>query len=125
MLGWNIRIYRRMRNRSRPAPAGAKLGERVAVWQAGLWGQDWLNELVESGSAIKLQGGGYPNLFTVPARHVLARIQAGIPDANDTWIAGPEDILGPGWEGKTVLRESVLARCEPDEWLIAQSWDES
>jgi hypothetical protein len=125
MLGWNIRVYRQVQDRFTPSGVGGPLGDRVAIWQAGLWGQNWIDALVESGEAIKLEGGAYPNLFTVPSRLVIAQIRAGIPDVNDSWSAGPKDILGLGWDGETVVNEEVLALCDSEEWLIVESWDES
>jgi hypothetical protein len=125
MLGWNIRVYRQVQDRLGPSAVADPQGERVAIWQAGLWGQKWIDALVESGAAIKLKGGAYPNVFTAPSRLVIAQIRAGIPDVNDSWIAGPHDILGSGWDGKTVIHEDVIARCDPEEWLIVESWDES
>ena len=40
---------------------------------------------------------------------------------------GPEpgDILGTGWEGKTVVNRAVADACRPDEWLLVEAWDES
>src|SRR5262245_25404008 len=48
-LGWHVSVYRQTANRSVPATADAKAGLRIAVWQTGLWGLQWIEDLVQSG----------------------------------------------------------------------------
>jgi hypothetical protein len=125
MMGWHISIFRQAEGRSAPASAGAEEGPRLAVWQTGLDGLQWLDELVAAGNAIDLGGNGYPSYYTAQAEHIISRVVAGPPLANRTWAVGENDILMPGWEGKTVIDRAVADDCRPDEWLIIIVWDES
>jgi hypothetical protein len=91
-----------------------------------LFGLDWLKELAKAGSAVDLCGNGYPTGFTAPARYIIPRvIDKEPPDANKTWVCGPDDIIGPGWEGHTVANPTAARECRPDEWLLVMAWDES
>ena len=60
MLGWHISVFRQADDGSSPAKAGSEEGVRLAVWQTGLEGLQWLDALVEAGHAIDLGGNGYP-----------------------------------------------------------------
>jgi hypothetical protein len=99
-------------------------GERLAVWQSGLWGLNWVDELVKSGRILELQRGGYPNLYTGRFEYILSRI-SDPPEVNASWVCGPDDLIGDAWEGRTVIEENAIARCHPDEWLLIEAWDES
>jgi len=124
MLGWGISVHRRTDGAS-PATAQSPSGKRLAVWQTGLGGLDWLDELVKAGKAIDLGGNGYPYRYTALAEHIIPRIVDEPPGARDPWVCGPHDILGQGWEGKTVLDQDAIAACRPDEWLLVVAFDES
>jgi hypothetical protein len=124
MLGWLISIYRKKSRFTSPATAKSVQGERLAIWQSGMWGLRWIDELVKSGKSIQLQRGGYPNLYTGRSEYILPRI-SDPPDVNVSWVCGPYDLVGDGWEGRTVIGATAIARCDPDEWLIIQAWDES
>jgi hypothetical protein len=124
MLGWLISIYRKKSRLTSPASAKSVQGERLAIWQSGLWGLQWIDELVESGKSIQLQRGGYPKLYTGRSEDVLPRI-SDPPDVHTSWVCGPYDVVGDGWEGRTAIDATAIARCSPDEWLIIQAWDES
>jgi len=52
MLGWHISVYRQKDGGASPGTALTPQGTRLAVWQTGLWGLDWLDELVKAGKAI-------------------------------------------------------------------------
>ena len=49
----------------------------------------------------------------------------GPPDANETWVRGPQDVVTDKWAGRTVVDGNVVGACAPDEWLIVEAWDES
>jgi hypothetical protein len=125
MLGWNIGVFRTMDSPEDPATVDSKEGARLAVWQTGKGGLRWIDELVQTGSAIDLGGNGYPNRYTARADHLIPRIVEGPPDAYTTWVHGVEDIIGPGWAGRTVIDTAAIAQCGPDEWLLVEAWDES
>ncbi len=84
-LGWNISVYRQQNGGMTPASAGAPHGARLAVWQAGLGGLDWLNDLVTHQKAISLGGNGYPIEYTATADHILPRLRAEPPGAKARW----------------------------------------
>ena len=125
MLGWHISIYRQSDDETSPASFESPEGERLAVWQTGLGGLDWLKELVNAGLAIDLGGNGYPCRYTATARTLLARIADGPPGARAVWASGVNDILTEKWAGRTVIDDATVAACRQDEWLIVEAWDES
>lgn len=100
-------------------------GDRIAVWQTGLSGIHWVKELRAQGRAHGDLGTGYPGVFLARAADVLQTILDGPPDAHKTWVHGPTDIIGPAWEGRTVINHDAAAACEPHEWLLFIVWDES
>jgi hypothetical protein len=124
-LGWHISIYRQQSDGAAPAAFGTAHGTRLAVWQTGLGGLDWIVDLVKQQKAIALGGNGYPTEYTAMATHLLARIREGPPDANAVWSFDPGDVLLPGWLGKTTKDLAAMDACRPDEWLLIQAWDES
>ena len=122
MLGWHISVYRIIDGRSSPAMADSPRGNRLAVWQTGVDGLQWIDELVKAGRAVELQAGGYPWLYTATAKDLIPGMgRAG----NTVWIAGPHDILTDQWEGRTVIDDAEAEDCRPDERLIVEAWDES
>jgi len=125
-LGWHISVYRQQNEGLAPASFGATHGARLAVWQTGLWGLEWLDELVAQKKAIDLgSNGGYPSEYTAQAAEIIPRIRDNPPEAKAVWSSGAGDILLPGWAGKTTKDLAVMDDCRPDEWLIIQAWDES
>jgi hypothetical protein len=125
MLGWHISVFKQPDGGGAPARVGSPTGERIAVWQTGLGGLDWIDELVKKGKAIRLGGHGYPCLYTVTAKHLIPTIMDKPPKARDTWVCEPSDILTEQWAGKTVIDRGEAIGCRPDEWLIIEAWDES
>jgi hypothetical protein len=47
------------------------------------------------------------------------------PEARQSWAHRPSDIISHKWEGKTVINHATAAGCQPDEWLLVETWDES
>ena len=125
MLGWHISIYRQLDDGTSPASLESPEGERLAVWQTGLGGLDWLEELVNAGLALVLGGNGYPCRYTATAQALLPRISGGPPRARAVWASGVNDILTEKWAGRTVIDDAAVAACRPEEWLIVEAWDES
>jgi hypothetical protein len=125
MLGWHISVYRQTDGGASPATNETPHGERLAVWQTGVRGLDWLSELSTAGKAIDLGGNGYPWRFTASAEHIIPKIILGPPEARETWHHDAGDILTDKWVGKTQVNGATAAICRPEEWLLVEAWDES
>jgi hypothetical protein len=125
MLGWHISVFRQANGGSTPATTSSEEGPRLAVWQTGWEGLQWLDELAAAGNAVDLGGNGYPNYYTAQAKHIISRVVAGPPLAKRVWGVDAHDIIMPEWAGKTVIDRAVADDCRPDEWLIVIAWDES
>lgn len=125
MLGWHVSIYRQTNNGASPATADATEGTRLAVWQTGLGGLDWIQGLVHTERAISLGGNGYPFRFTATAENLIPEFIDEPPGARRAWAVEETDILTEKWEGKTVIDHGAVAACRPDEWLLVVAWDES
>jgi hypothetical protein len=61
MMGWHISVSRQAEDRTTPASPGVEGGPRLAVWQTGIEGLQWIKELVAGGNAIDRGGNGYPS----------------------------------------------------------------
>ena len=125
MLGWHISIYRQLDGGASPATFPTPQGTRVAVWQTGIGGLDWLSDLIKGGKAIDLGGNGYPYRFTAIAENLIPQIADAPPGARDNWLCEAGDVVTDKWEGKTVVDGAAVTLCSPDEWLLVEAWDES
>jgi hypothetical protein len=125
MLGWNIGVYRQQSYGKSPAPFSAAHGQCLAIWQTGMNGLDWIETLVKEQKAISLGGNGYPVEFTAMAMYLTPFLQEGPPYARSPWTHSRDDVLLPGWIGKTVKDLVALHACRPEEWLLVEAWDES
>lgn len=144
MLGWHISLHRLTDEASiRRSFADAQfhterkaefeegaVGERVAVWQAGLWGLKWIGQAATRDGGVALSPNGYPNWYLVSAADLLPTIRSRRPYEPPmyeypTWITGEADVLLPGWLGKTTVDDEAMNRCDRHEWLLVEAWDES
>lgn len=125
MIGWNISVYRQADGGRNPAVFESSQERPIAVWQAGLYGLRWIDQLVQEGKAINLGGNGYPYKYTAKAVHIVEVIREGPPEANAVWTVGAGDLLMPGYLGKTAIDQEALDGCLPEEWLLIEVWDES
>ena len=125
MLGWHITIYRQEAGGTQPASLGARPGERLAVWQAGVAGLQWIDDLEKQGLATRLGGHGYPTEYTAQLEQVRAPVLEGPPHARARWLLGEGDIVTGAWAGQTTIDEEVLRAGDPHEWILIQVWDES
>lgn len=124
-LGWNISVYRQKSSGASPAVPGDAPGVELAIWQAGLSGLQWLDELISNKKAIQLAHSGYPGAYTAKAADVLPYLRGEPPDANPIWKSDPGDILTERWLGKTTKDQDAIDACPPEEWLFIEAWDES
>jgi hypothetical protein len=125
MLGWHISVFKQRNDGASPATSESERGTRLAVWQTGLGGLGWLEELVKAGNAIDLGGSGYPCRYTATAEYLLPRIIETPPGARTVWVCQAGDIITDKWEGKTVVDREAAAHCRRNEWLLVEAWDES
>lgn len=112
-------------NESRRSPFGSRQLRPAAARSDGVWGLDWLNDLVKAGHAIDLGGTGYPLRFTATAARIVPRLAGEPPYAHHVWIREVGDTVNEKWAGRTVIDGAVVAACHPDEWLLIETWDES
>lgn len=125
MLGWHISVYRQGDGGVSPATAQSPEGTRLAVWQTGVGGLDWLKELVKEGKAIDLGGNGYPSRYTAITEYLIPLIIDVPPGARINWLREAGDVVTDKWEGKTVVDGAAVAQCRLAEWLLVEAWDES
>ena len=125
MLGWHISIYRQQAGGQSPATWDTAQGARIAVWQTGVDGLGWLNELVRSGKAVDLGGNGYPSKYAGTAEFLLPPIMEDPPEAREHWLLDAGDLVTAAWEGGTVTDRAAVSQCPPGEWLVVEVWDES
>ena len=111
MNGWHISVFRKIAGRSSPVKTPSReifpsvtdriaIEEtRLAVWQAGWGGLQWLDELVVAGHAIDFPGDGYPNYYTAKAESLLPVIADGPPAPETTtpapWFLRMPQLVGP------------------------------
>ena len=125
MRGWHISVHRQPDGGVTPARSESPMGSRLAVWQADVWGLDWVDELVKVEKAIDLGGDGYPLRYTALADYVFPQLRVDPPHARGTWIVPAGDVILPGWAGRTVIDNDAVRVCSPDESLLIEAWDES
>ncbi|WP_137726323.1 hypothetical protein [Prescottella subtropica] len=128
MLGWEITVTRpqipvlgpndRRLDLDRPDATGLLSvpddlsGDRLASWSASFGGMDWVDAAIgDSADGRELRGGGYPNIYAMPAEILLDTIDL------------------------QYVRTTVLDRTPPDlsaiaavpsgEWLLVEAWDQS
>lgn len=62
MLGWQITVF---------SDADRQESHLIALWECGIGGADWLNELCRAGHAVQTDNnGGYPNVYQTQAKHI-------------------------------------------------------
>ena len=125
MLGWDIFVRRQQENRTSPiANSGLYIFGSfeasaiasfpvVANWQTDSSGLNWLDALVEKGTALLLAtNSGYPYYYAAKAEDVIPIIIYNAPHEKT-----------PGKRGRIDRME--VAKIEPDEWLAVEAWDQS
>ena len=142
MLGWLISVYRvadeEAVRRTLGAESGAKvvlgddvLGGRLAVWQAGSSGLNWIAEAAaRKGGVIRKFECGYPHRYLARAADILPTIHDHVPYKapmyeHPSWVVPEGSVLLPGYVGKTTIDDGAIDECGADEWLYIEVWDES
>jgi hypothetical protein len=114
MLGWHISVFR---------IEDGERADRIAVWQAGLSGLDWITDLVEAGQATG-GGNGYPMRYRVRAHDARAALKDP-PHARDPWARDAGDTVTERWLGRTTIDHDAVDGLADDGWLEVEAWDES
>ena len=141
MLGWMISVYR-MADEAATRRAldvlpgvpvvlddGAR-GERLAVWQAGPYGLDWIRQAAGCQGGVASERDGYPHRYIARAVDVLATLRNRRPYKAPmyeypSWVVPEGSVLLPDYLGTTTVDEGVLNRYADDGWLYIEAWDES
>lgn len=114
MIGWSITIIRQPPD---DYPLKLDRDEVLADWKVGAMGICWIDDLVARGEARRVQTGGYPNIYTAPARSVVPLLLGEeLPSGEDVPIRKPHEIT---------IRRAELALCPADEMLTIVVWDQS
>lgn len=107
------------------------LGGRLAVWQAGPYGLNWITEAAaREGGVIRKFECGYPHRYLARAADVLPTIRDRVPYKapmyeHPSWAVPEGSVLLPGYVGKTTIDDKSIDECSADEWLYIEVWDES
>lgn len=109
MSGWWISVSAQTPEECRAAINRAAI---LAIWEEGVEGRRWLEQLVQEGRLIKLRDDGYPNLYTARAGDVLALLERMHP---------PHRRRPPS----TVIHTDRCLACSADQVLTITAWDES
>jgi hypothetical protein len=126
MLGWFVCVYRQENSGVSQATNARQEGRLLAKWQTELYGLDWLETLVKENKAVEVAtNSGYPVRYTALAKFIIPYIVDNPPNARKNWIADEGDALLPSWSGKTEINRLEIEKCQPDEWLLIETWDES
>lgn len=80
---------------------------QLASWDAD--DAQWLELLADENLASQVKTGGYPNSYTLNAKHVLPVLASGIPPASR------EDTIR--------LYADNIAACAPSQQLLIEVWD--
>ena len=115
MLGWEVYVFRSVE---------AKRENLVVRWQTGVFGLDWLDDLVKQGHAADLGGNGYPSKYTVVAHLLFSTISNGLPVNNSPLVIGDDYVLPEGWNGEIVWAQKQSS-CNPSDTLFLEVWDQS
>lgn len=114
MLGWDVLVFREV--------VGSP--KAIARWETGVFGLDWLDDLVKADKAIDLGGNGYPNRYSVTAGILLPLLAEGLPSNRSPLVIGDDYSRPPGWNGHLEMDPAALA-CSGDERLVVEAWDQS
>jgi hypothetical protein len=142
VLGWLISVHRVADEdavrRALAAEAGVKvvlgdnaLGDRLAVWQAGIDGRQWIRQAASrEGGVVRELESGYPHRYLARAADILPTIRDRVPYKAPmfeypSWVVPGGSVLLPGYVGKTTIDQGAIDNCPVQGWLYIEVWDES
>ena len=117
MLGYDVSVYKQS--------IKSESESRVAGWQTGIRGLDWLDELVKEKRAAYLSRNGYPEWYFVTAGILLPIITVGLPANNSPLVVGDDYILPKNWSSDIVWNHDAVLACSKADLLIVEAWDQS
>ena len=99
MLGWWITVF---------SDADRQEPHLIALWECGIGGADWLDELCQAGNAEQTENkGGYPNVYQTQAKHIAPWLLDGkISPQGDAPHRNFMPVFMETDEGETVLMQS-------------------
>jgi hypothetical protein len=125
MLGWSISIV----TKENYTPKTKQLNE-LASWETGLYGADWIRNLVDTGRAqVVRYNGGYPNVYQLKAHEfleILPKLNLGAPATGPVVIGidpGEEYIKPRDWSHVSEVNKKALDMLPKDTDLIVEIWD--
>lgn len=98
---------------------------RLASWETGIGGIDWLKTLVDQGMAKQLSADGYPCRWTAAAADVIPLIMAGPPAHKGRVVFGDDSLAPPTQLDVAFIRKHVIESCAPTSTLTIEAWDQS
>ncbi|WP_166213102.1 hypothetical protein [Cognatiluteimonas telluris] len=116
MLGWDVLVFRE--------GADSLKDSALIRWDTGVFGLDWLDDLVKANKAVDLGGNGYPNRYSVTAATLLPILANGLPRNHSPLVIGEDYSLPPGWNGQLKIEPAALG-CSPGDILVIEAWDQS
>lgn len=129
MIGWWIIVSTQSPEERDNADRDSKQATILAQWEVGASGIRWLADLVNSGKALQLSAGAYPNRYTAKASDVLPLIKgAGIkPPRDGLWIFGLDEVEEndqfSNWPNKLEVHKERILACKIDQVLTIDAWD--
>lgn len=114
MGGWSVTVVRQSVEDYGRNPDREKV---LAYWTVGHTGIRWINELVGRGEVRQVKDGGYPNIYTAPARVIAPLLASDEPPSGTTIrMFEPREVS---------IKRDELSNCPPDEMLTIAVWDQS
>ena len=121
MLGWYFGVYPQTVH----ATGLNEKDHRLASWEVGLNGAQWIKDLCKIGEAVDLGGNGYPNRYVLTAAALRRARQHGVPKHDSPPVIGDDYFLPSGWIGKVELDRERLNGLAPQTLLAVEVWDQS
>jgi hypothetical protein len=124
MLGWYIVVFV-ADSESSDNKQSLTEKTRLASWNSGIGGRNWLDQLVTENKLLDLGGNGYPYTYSGKALVVLPIIASGPPSHDGPDIIGDDYFISGNKVYSLKLNELGISQCNPEAWLIIEVWDQS
>jgi len=119
MLGWGIVIYSKQ--------GTGRFGDehRIAYWDSGIRGTEWLQELADEGLAtLVAANGGYPLYYVGKAKNILPFLDSPPPEPKGPIVVGDDYAMDANWRGRITVDDSLVAEClRTNEEIVIEAWD--